>query len=424
MRFITRASSRALHHGRRHRRGDVHRPAGRHRDRRRRTSTSTPTTPTPGATAVLTFRVPDESEKGALTTQLSVELPNVASASTEVMPGWTARLDRDAAAGTVRSVTWTAAPGTGISPDQFALFRISVKLPERRDRQLPRHADLLRRHGRALGSADAARRRRARIPCTGADLDGPDAEPPTTIPSRGRAVVDDRQLGPLARRRRAGGRRASRSQPRCWRGGGHETPCRRGGSDRRARGGGARRRPGVAAAHATRIATDPAENAELTEAPPRVSATFNEAMQPQFAAMTVVGPDGNLWSTGDPQVRRRRHQRRSAAARPGRHLHGELPGDVGGRACRVRLVVVPADRGGHGHPGPVGRAAARTSSDPRTAIPVWPFYVGAVRDRRRRRRCGRCDAGRDSAYGRWPAGRWSWRPRRWRRGRWRTRRVR
>jgi uncharacterized protein YcnI len=84
----------------------------------------------PGDYAVLTFQVPNESEKGALTTQLDVTLPNVASASTEAMPGWTARLDRDVAAGTVRSVTWTAAPGTGIAADQFALFRISVKLPD------------------------------------------------------------------------------------------------------------------------------------------------------------------------------------------------------------------------------------------------------------------------------------------------------
>lgn len=86
--------------------------------------------PTPGSTAMLTFRVPGESETGALTTQLSVALPDVASARTEVTPGWTARLERKAAAGTVRSVTWTAAPGTGISSDQFALFRISVKLPD------------------------------------------------------------------------------------------------------------------------------------------------------------------------------------------------------------------------------------------------------------------------------------------------------
>ena len=93
--------------------------------------------PTPGASSVVTFRVPNESEKGALTTQLSVALPDVASASTEAMPGWTARLDRNAAAGTVSSVTWTAAPGTGIGADQFALFRISVKLPDTQTVSLP-----------------------------------------------------------------------------------------------------------------------------------------------------------------------------------------------------------------------------------------------------------------------------------------------
>jgi len=93
--------------------------------------------PAPGSYSVLTFKVPNESEKGALTTQLSVALPNVASASTEVMPGWTAALDRDAAAGTTHSVTWTAAPGTGIGRDQFALFRISVKLPDTQTVSLP-----------------------------------------------------------------------------------------------------------------------------------------------------------------------------------------------------------------------------------------------------------------------------------------------
>jgi uncharacterized protein YcnI len=84
----------------------------------------------PGSTAVVTFRVPGESENGSLTTQLSVKLPDVASARTEVMPGWSATLDRDTAAGTVRSVTWTADPRIGISSDQFALFRVSVKLPD------------------------------------------------------------------------------------------------------------------------------------------------------------------------------------------------------------------------------------------------------------------------------------------------------
>jgi uncharacterized protein YcnI len=83
-----------------------------------------------GGTAIVTFQVPNESNAGAATIALSVTLPNVASAHTEAMPGWTAKLDRDAASGAVRSVTWTAAPNGGIGVDQFALFRISVQLPD------------------------------------------------------------------------------------------------------------------------------------------------------------------------------------------------------------------------------------------------------------------------------------------------------
>src|ERR1700730_8453084 len=86
--------------------------------------------PVRGAMAIVTFQVPNESNTGAATTALTVSLPGVASASTETMPGWTAKLDRDAACGTVRSVTWTAAPNAGIAADQFALFRISVQLPD------------------------------------------------------------------------------------------------------------------------------------------------------------------------------------------------------------------------------------------------------------------------------------------------------
>jgi uncharacterized protein YcnI len=90
-----------------------------------------------GGEAILTFQVPNESDTGALTTQLSVALPNVTSAGTEWMPGWTAKLDRDTTAGTVRSVTWTAAPNVGIAPDQFALFRVSVTLPNTDTVSLP-----------------------------------------------------------------------------------------------------------------------------------------------------------------------------------------------------------------------------------------------------------------------------------------------
>jgi uncharacterized repeat protein (TIGR01451 family) len=85
---------------------------------------------TPGEETVLTFEVPNESENKALTTQLTVTMPPGTSAAAESMPGWTVKLDRDLAAGTVRSVTWTAVPGSGIGPDQFALFRVSLRLPK------------------------------------------------------------------------------------------------------------------------------------------------------------------------------------------------------------------------------------------------------------------------------------------------------
>ena len=132
---------------------------------------------------------------------------------------------------------------------------------------------------------------------------------------------------------------------------------------------------GIASAHATRIATDPAEGTELAQAPQRVSATFNEALQPEFAAMTVVGPDGNLWSAGDPQVK------------------GAVIG-VGVRPLgpagtyTVNYRVTSAD--GHpvsgswsfrltvaltGTPGPAAKPASDTSGG---GIPVWPFLVVGV----------------------------------------------
>jgi uncharacterized protein YcnI len=86
--------------------------------------------PVRGGMAIVTFQVPNESNTGSPTTALTVALPNVAAARTESMPGWTARLDRDAASGTVRSATWTALPNGGIGPDQFGLFRISLQLPD------------------------------------------------------------------------------------------------------------------------------------------------------------------------------------------------------------------------------------------------------------------------------------------------------
>jgi len=130
---------------------------------------------------------------------------------------------------------------------------------------------------------------------------------------------------------------------------------------------------GVASAHATRIATDPAADAVLTESPPRVSATFNEALQSSFAAMTVVGPDGNLWSTGEATVQ---GAVLSVDVRPlgppgfytVNYRVTSADGHVVSGSWRFNLTVA-----GTGTPGPPVSAAA----PPEEAMPVWPFVVGA-----------------------------------------------
>lgn len=82
-----------------------------------------------GDDALVTFQVPNKSEKGSPTTQVTIALPNVASASTDVLAGWTATLDRNSD-GAYRAVTFTATPNAGIGAQQFELFPISIALPD------------------------------------------------------------------------------------------------------------------------------------------------------------------------------------------------------------------------------------------------------------------------------------------------------
>lgn len=131
----------------------------------------------------------------------------------------------------------------------------------------------------------------------------------------------------------------------------------------------------VAWAHAVRVAADPTPESSLTTAPTQVSATFNEQLQPDFAAMTVVGPDGNLWSDGAPHVQ---GAVVSVGVRP--------LGPAG--AYRVNYRVTSADghvvsgswtfimtATGNGTPGPSAAAAAY---QPERGLPVWPFVLGAA----------------------------------------------
>jgi methionine-rich copper-binding protein CopC len=132
----------------------------------------------------------------------------------------------------------------------------------------------------------------------------------------------------------------------------------------------------VASAHATRIATDPADDTALPAGPQRVSATFNEQLQPEFAAMTVVGPDGNLWSTGDPEVQ---GAVIAVGVRPlgpaGTYTVNYRVTSADGHpvsgAWSFRLTVAAT-----GTPGPP--AAGSTDPGGDGAIPVWPFLVAGA----------------------------------------------
>ncbi|MGW0178568.1 copper resistance CopC family protein [Nocardia sp. NPDC003345] len=134
---------------------------------------------------------------------------------------------------------------------------------------------------------------------------------------------------------------------------------------------------GPAAAHSTVVGSDPADGATVDTGPARATITFNEPLQPDFPAMTVVGPDGNLWSKGDPVV-------------AGRDISvevGELgPAGVYRMAYRVTSAdghVVDGEQSftlstpGTGTPGP---AANATGSDDGSGggVPVWVYILGAL----------------------------------------------
>ena len=52
-------------------------------------------------------------------------------------------------------------------------------------------------------------------------------------------------------------------------------------------------------AHSRLISTDPTDGASLAAGPQRVSLTFNESLTPGFNTLTVVGPDGLRYETGE-----------------------------------------------------------------------------------------------------------------------------
>ncbi|MBX7430986.1 copper resistance protein CopC [Mycobacterium sp. Y57] len=143
---------------------------------------------------------------------------------------------------------------------------------------------------------------------------------------------------------------------------------------------------GSARAHAALIASDPAGDGELAQPPVRVSATFNEPMQAQFAAMAVIGPDRQQWSDGDPTVD---GAQIGVGLRPGapagvytvNYRATSADGHVVSGSWSYRVTAAPpATSPPPGSPtSTVANAAppstpTTTDDDP----PVWPFVAAAT----------------------------------------------
>ncbi|GAA2573161.1 copper resistance CopC family protein [Pseudonocardia hydrocarbonoxydans] len=146
---------------------------------------------------------------------------------------------------------------------------------------------------------------------------------------------------------------------------------------------------GVASAHTRLLGSDPADGTSLDTGPARVSLEFNETMQAGFSTITVVGPDGTQYQTGD------------VTADGGTVSVAVSPLGAAG-AYEIGYRVISED----GHPvtgsvvftlstdGPAAAAPTPSATGPTPAaapvaaapaapadeggMPVWPWVVGAV----------------------------------------------
>ncbi len=136
---------------------------------------------------------------------------------------------------------------------------------------------------------------------------------------------------------------------------------------------------GPASAHSVLIAVDPPDGAQLSTDPARVTFTFNENLQPSFPSVTVVGPDGNLWSEGDPVVD---GPHAGIAVRPlgpaGKYTMAYRVTSADGHpvsGTRTFTLTVA----GHGTPGPKASAAAESHGGGSSGgIPVWVYIIVAI----------------------------------------------
>jgi methionine-rich copper-binding protein CopC len=135
---------------------------------------------------------------------------------------------------------------------------------------------------------------------------------------------------------------------------------------------------GVAAAHSFPVSSEPANGSQVDSVPPRVGITFNENLQHSFPSMTVVGPDGNLWSKGEPTIDGPTISIEVGALGPvGEYkMAYRVTSADGHPVSGVRTFTLT--KAGTGTPGPKPGAAGTGSGGTSGGVPVWVFIVAAV----------------------------------------------
>lgn len=133
---------------------------------------------------------------------------------------------------------------------------------------------------------------------------------------------------------------------------------------------------GAASAHSVVIGSVPAQGEQVVVGPDRVSVMFNEALQETFPALTVVGPDGNLWTKSEPLVEGAAVSAELGALGPvGEYTIAYRVTSADGHAISGTIPFTLTTEGS-GTPG--ASAAADADTDGSGGLPVWPFLVAGV----------------------------------------------
>ncbi len=145
---------------------------------------------------------------------------------------------------------------------------------------------------------------------------------------------------------------------------------------------------GVAAAHTRLVSSDPADGSTRDTGPTTVSLVFNEAMEPGFSTVTVIGPDGADYRTGDVRADGGTVTVDVAPLGPaGRYEIGYrvISADghpVTGSVSFTTTTTTTTAGGGAATGGPSAAPAAAPAAVPAPApaggAPVWPWVLGAV----------------------------------------------